>query len=382
MRYITAEDYNYAVECRRYLHRFPETGFDLDNTVAFVRGELESMGIAWGEAGPASVTAYIGPADAACTVGIRGDMDALPVEEKSGLPYASEIPGKMHACGHDSHTANLLAVAKILKRHEQDLKVRVKLLFQPSEECAVSGAKSMVDHGAVEDVDYVVATHCSNALPTGTLGYAFGPRAAACDPVTVVFKGKTAHATLPEEGIDAVAMAWEAYRELKQIAAEEAGTENRYIFGINYIHGGTAHNVISDRCEIKITFRYFDMAFAARVKERCMAKCREIAGRFGGSVEMDWNMSAPPVINDPDVMARLVPSLEVASEGATEILEPSMGSEDFSWFLQKIPGVALSFGTRNEEIGCDTTGHGNDFRIDERGMENAIEAFVQVAMNA
>ena len=382
MRYITEQDFEYAVECRRYLHRHPEIGFDLDNTVAFVRGELEKLGIDWGEAGPASVTGYIGPEHAAYTIGIRADMDALPVLETSGLPYASEIPGKMHACGHDSHTANLLTVAKILKRHEADLKVRVKLLFQPSEEGAVSGAKSMVDHGAADDVDCVVMTHCGNELPAGTIGYAHGPRYAACDPVTVVFKGKTAHATLPEEGIDAIAMAWEAYDVLKKIAAEEAGTETPYIFGMNYFHGGTAHNVICDRCELKITFRYFDMAFAARVKERCVAKCHEIAERIGGSVEIAWKTSAPPVINDKDVIDRLLPAIEAASGGRMQVLPHQLGSEDFSWFLQKKPGAAIRFGTGNPAIGCDTACHGNDFRIDERGMENAIETFVQFAMQA
>ena len=382
VRYITNEDFAYAVECRRYLHRHPETGFDLDHTVAFVRGELEKLGIAWGEAGPASVTGYIGPADAACTIGIRADMDALPVLEKSGLPYASEIPGKMHACGDDSHTANLLTVAKILKRHEAEMKVRVKLLFQPSEECEVSGAKSMVDHGAADDVDLVVMTHCSNDLPSGTIGYRIGPLNAACDPVTIVFKGKTAHATLPEQGIDAIAMAWEAYADLKRIAAEEAGTQTRYIFGMNYFHGGTAHNVVSDRCELKISFRYYDMAFAARVKERCIAKCEEIAASFGGAVEFNWNMSAPPVINDEAVMARLLPAIEIASGGNMKAVPGRMGSEDFSWFLTRKPGAAFRFGTRNEAIGCDTASHGNHFRIDERGMENAIETFVQLVMQA
>ena len=382
MRYITEKDFEYAVECRRYLHRHPETGFDLGNTVAFVRGELEKLGIAWGEAGPASVTGYIGPENASYTIGIRADMDALPVLEKSGLPYASETPGKMHACGHDSHTANLLTVAKILKRHESDMKVRVKLLFQPSEECVISGAKSMVDHGAVDDVDCVVMTHCGNELPAGTIGYAYGPRYAACDPVTVVFKGKTAHATLPEEGVDAIAMAWEAYDVLKRIAAEEAGTETKYIFGMNYFHGGTAHNVICDRCELKITFRYFDMGFAARVRERCIAKCHEIAARIGGSAEINWTMSAPPVINDTEVIDRLLPAIKIASGGKMQVLPYQLGSEDFSWYLQKKPGAALRFGTGNPAIGCDTPCHGNDFRIDERGMENAIETFVQFVMGA
>lgn len=381
MKYTTASDFNYAVECRRYLHRHPETLFDLDNTVRFVREELDKLDIAWSEAGPASVTAWIGPEDAKTRIGIRADMDALPVQEKTDVEFISEIPGKMHACGHDSHTGVLLAVARILKRHESDMKVRVKLLFQPSEEGEISGAKSMVDHGAADDVDYVICTHCENNLQAGFIGYRAGDYMAACNPITIVFKGKTAHATLPEQGVDAIAMAWEAYGELKKIAAAEAAEDTIYIFGMNYFHGGTAHNVVSDRCELKISFRYYDMDFAARVEEKCLAKCREIADRFGGTVEPNWYMSAPPVYNDPDLTAKFVASSEKALPGKVVEMPLRKSTEDFSWFLLKKPGFIFRFGTRNEETGCTTLAHCNDFKIDESGMESAIEAFTAFVMN-
>ena len=150
---------------------------------------------------------------------------------------------------------------------------------------------------------------------------------------------------------------------------------------MNYFHGGTTHNVVSDGCELKISFRYYDMAFAERVRERCIAKCEEIAASCGGDVECVWNTIVPPLINDEAVMSRLLPAIETASQGKMQAIPCRMTSEDFSWFLQKKPGAAFRFGTRNEAIGCDTAGHGNDFRIDERGMENAIETFVTFAMN-
>lgn len=376
MVYLTPQDYDYAVACRRELHRHPETLFDLPRTVAFVREKLDELEIAWSEAGPSSVTAWLGPKDAGTAIGLRADLDALPVQEQTGLEYASETPGKMHACGHDAHTAILLTVARVLKRHEAELKVRVKLLFEPSEEGEISGAKSMVEHGAADDIDLVLATHCDNDVPVGCIGVRAGDYMAACNPITLTFHGKSAHATLPEQGVDAIAMAWEAYGALKAIAAAEAGADTVYIFGMNYFHGGTAHNVISDRCELKISFRYYDRDFAARVEEKCLAKCREIASRYGGTVEANWYCSAPPVYNDPKLTERFRDAVEQTLPGRLVELALRKSTEDFSWFLQKKPGLLFRFGTRNEQTGCTTLAHCSDFRIDERGMEYAAEAFL------
>lgn len=376
MFYLTPQDYDYAVACRRELHRHPETLFDLEHTVAFVRARLEELGIAWAEAGPSSVTAWIGPEDAGTAIGLRADMDALPIQEQTGLEYASETSGKMHACGHDAHTAILLTVARVLKRHEAELKVRVKLLFEPSEEGEISGAKSMVEHGAADDIDLVLATHCNNDVPVGCIGVRAGDFMAACNPITLTFHGKTAHATLPEQGVDAIAMAWEAYGALKAIAAAEAGVDTVYIFSMNYFHGGTAHNVISDRCELKISFRYYDRDFAARVEEKCLAKCREIANRYGGTVEANWYCSAPPVYNAPELTEQFRGAVEQTLPGRLVELALRKSTEDFSWFLQKKPGLLFHFGTRNEQTGCTTLAHCSDFRIDERGMEYAAEAFL------
>lgn len=379
--YITQSDYDYAVSCRRYLHRHPETLFDLKNTVTFVREELDKMGIPWSQAGPSSVTAWIGPEEAAVCVGLRADMDALPILEQTGLDYASEVPGKMHACGHDAHTAILLTTARVLKRREQDLKVRVKLLFEPSEEGEISGAKSMVEHGAADDVDYVLATHCDNDVPVGKIGVRAGDYMAACNPITIVFCGKTAHATLPEQGVDAIAMAWEAYEALKTIAAQEARPDTVYIFGVNYFHGGTAHNVISDRCEIKISFRYYDQDFADRVEQQCRGKCLDIAARYGGSVEINWYCSAPPVYNDPQLTDSFAQVVENSLPGQVVQLAMRKSTEDFSWFLQKKPGLLFRFGTRNEQTGCTTLAHCSDFRIDELGMKFAAEAFAAFVLS-
>ena len=382
MAYWTGNDFDYAVSVRRHLHEYPELGFDLDRTVVFVRQELDKLGIAWTDRyGRGSVAAWIGPENAKTAMGIRADMDALPVTEKTGLPYASRIPGRMHACGHDAHTAVLLTVARILKRMEDRLPCRVKLLFQPSEECEVSGAKAMVDLGAADDVDAVIATHCDNTLEAGRIGVHAGDYMAACDPVTVTFLGKTAHATLPEQGVDAIAMAWEAYGLLKELARREAGEKTVYIFSINCFQGGTAHNVIADQCRMIISFRYYDKDFARRVREKSMALCGHLADRYGGNVEFNWSISTPPVYNDPALAAQFAQSAERVLPGQVVDMPFLKSSEDFSWFLTQKPGLLFRFGTRNEALGCATLIHCNDFRIDETGMRSAIDVFVQFVLD-
>ena len=380
-KYTTEADFAYAVACRRQLHRHPETGFDLEHTTALIRSELESMGIACGEAGPASVTGWIGPQDCRTAIGLRADMDALPIQERTGLPFASEVPGVMHACGHDAHTAVLLTAARILKRHESEMRVRVKLLFQPSEEGSRSGARSMTEHGAADDVDCVLAAHCDNDLPAGTIGICPGAYMAASGLVTLTFRGRRSHAAMPEKGVDAIAMAVEAYGTLKRIAAEEAGDGTPCIFGINCIRGGTAPNMIADSCEMMITFRYYDPDLFTVVETRGRQSCCEIAERFGGSAEQNWNRGAPPVYNDPLLTAAFAAAAERALPGCVTTLSPCRISEDFSWFLQRKPGFLFRFGTRSEENGCTAPLHSDDFRLDERGMAGAIEAFAAFVMD-
>lgn len=360
----------YMIGIRRKLHQYPEVGFDLPRTTALVRSELEKMGICVTERyGKCSIVAEIGHGKK--TVALRADMDALPVEEKTGLPYSSKNKGMMHACGHDAHTAILLGVAKHLKANEDKLKCKVRLIFQPSEEGAVSGAKMLVENGVTDGVDHIICTHCENELEVGGIGVCEGDYMAACVPLTVRFFGRTSHATLPEHGVDAIAMATAAYVELKEAVKAQAGTL-KYIWSVGSLCGGEVHNVIADRCKMDISFRFYDMDFAKRVKEFTFAVCEKIAKDHGGRVEIDWDMSTGPVHNDKAT----VTAFKKAVSGVTPI-DQRMSSEDFGWYLTKIPGMIFRFGTRNEALGCTTLAHTNDFMIDEQGMLFAFDAFIK-----
>ena len=372
------ELFTYAVGIRRAIHEYPEVGFELDKTVALVSNELDKLGITYtNKYGRASIVAEIGQGEK--MVALRADMDALPVEEKTGLPFSSKIPGQMHACGHDAHTAILLAVAKYLKSIEKLLPCKVRLIFQPSEEGAISGAKMLVDNGVCDGVDHIICTHCENTMKVGSVGIKEGAYMAACVPATIRFIGKSSHATLPEFGIDANAMATEAYLRLKDMVKEEAGNTS-FIWCVGRIEGGHVHNVISAVCEMDISFRFYDMNFAERVEKRTKEICNNVAENYGGRCEIIWNMSTGPVCNDSLITERFINAMQKTSIHV-ENIEQRMSSEDFGWYLTKCPGMLFRFGTQGEKHNCITVAHNNDFCIDEDGMRIAIQAFCEYVMS-
>ncbi len=375
---ISKELFSYAVAIRRKLHEYPEVGFELPKTVELVSKELEKCGIDYTyKYGKCSIVAEIGKGDK--IIALRADMDALPVDEKTDLPYKSKIKGQMHACGHDAHTAILLAVAKYLKENEEKLSCRVRLIFQPSEEGQISGAKMMVDNGVCHGLDHIVCTHCENDMEVGKVGICEGDYMAACIPATIRFIGRTSHATLPEYGIDAVAMAVDAYNKMKDMVKEEAG-DAKYIWSVGRFQGGHVHNVIADLCELDISFRFYDMDFARRVEANVRRICTEVAEAYGGNVEFDWNMSTGAVHNDENLTHNFKTIAQDSGIVAEDIVQ-RMSSEDFGWYLSKVPGIIFRFGTRNEEQGCTALAHRNDFKIDENGMKYAIMMFLSYVMN-
>lgn len=378
MEPVTKELFDYAVGHYRHLHQYPEIGFELPMTAAYVTDEMKKLGIeATDKFGTCSVVGQIGNRTDVPTIAFRADMDALPVTEKTGLPYASTIPGAMHACGHDSHTAILLAVAKYLKEHENKLNCNVRLMFQPSEEGAISGAKMMVDNGVMEGVESVIATHCENFIPSGKVGLHTGDYMAACIPLEIHFHGRTAHATLPETGIDALAMAVEAYNELKTMVKEEAAG-CKYIWSVGHLGAGDVHNVIPDLAIMRISFRFYDIPFSLRVMDKAVSICERIAASYGGSVTFDWRMSTGPVYNDPTVAEKVRQAME-----GLEVQEVAskMSSEDFAWYLSETPGVLFRYGSGNASKGCDGRAHNNNFKIDEDGMKTAMRTFIRYALN-
>lgn len=380
MNTVSQELFDYMQRIFRQLHMYPEIGFDLPKTVALVATELDALEIAHTDKyGQCSVVAQIGERADVPTLAIRADMDALPIQEITDVPYKSRIDGAMHACGHDSHTAILLTVAKVLKSMENELPCNVRLLFQPSEEGELSGARMMAENGCLDGVDAVICVHCEGTLESGNLGIQFGDAMAACVPLTLVFHGVTSHATLPENGVDAIAMAVESYGLLKEMVEQEAAGRP-YIWSVGVMKGGAVHNVIADRCEQKISFRFYDDAFAERVRQRTEQIIHDIAARYGGTAELHWQMSCPPLNNAKHMTDQM---MAVANRLAIpmKVIPAKRSSEDFSWFTRRVPGMIFRYGIRNEQNGCIYTAHRPDFKIDEPAMCSAVLAFVNFALN-
>ena len=376
---LTQEQQDYCVSLYRKLHQCPEIGFDLFETTAIVEKELQAMGIPYTtKYGKCSLVGYIGNKENVPTIGLRADMDALPIQEQVDVPYKSRNPGVMHACGHDSHTAILLTVAKILKSMEEALPCNVRLFFQPSEECLESGAKMMAENGCLEGVDQVLCVHCDGSIPAGSLGIQFEYAMAACVPATVRYYGLASHATIPENGIDAVAMAVDAYGELKAMVKEEAG-DRPYIWSVGVFQGGEVHNIIPELCTQKISFRFYDMDFAESVHKRAVQILDDIAKRYGGRIELDWAVSCGPVYNTPAISNK-IESIAQKLEIPVVHMPARRSSEDFAWFTARVPGCLFRYGIHSPEDGCIATAHRPDFKIHEPSMGNAVLGFVNYVL--
>jgi amidohydrolase len=333
------------IEWRRHIHRNPETGFETPMTEAFIVERLREMGIEeiLEGVGKHGVTALIKGERPGKVLGMRADIDALPVKEETGLSFAS-VNGRMHACGHDAHVAILLGTAKMLAENRKDLPGSVKLIFQPSEENS-EGAPAMISDGVLENpsMDAIIGLHTGNLWEgpsTGMVGYRYGVLMAATDWFTVTFEGKGGHGATPHLTVDPVAMACQAYIAIQTIVSRETSPLNSAVITVGSINGGSAPNVIGPSCTISGTIRSLDAGTRAMISERLKTVCKGIAQSMPGRAEVQLITGAPPLNNDSEITDKLREAAAsiVGEEAVTEIAEPTMGGEDMAFFLEKVPG--------------------------------------------
>lgn len=368
---------------RRRLHQHPELGFQEHETAAFVAERLRAHGllVQTGIAGTGVVGTLRG-ARPGKTVLLRADMDALPIDEENDVPYRSAVPGVMHACGHDGHTAILLAAARALAERRDALAGTVKFVFQPCEERPPGGARPMIEAGVLEDprVDAVFGLHLAQELPAGTVAARPGPVMAAADMFRLEIRGKGGHAAYPHECVDAALVAAQVLVALHAIVAREVKPIEPAVITVGQIAAGSAPNVIPDTALLRGTVRTFDkklrQQLARRVEEVAVGVSR--AMRADCTCTYEWGY--PAVVNEP-AMTDLV--LDVAREvvGADRIAarEPSMGGEDFAYFLEQRPGCFFNVGTRNEAKGLVWGHHHPRFDIDdEAALPVGVDMFVRL----
>lgn len=358
------------VKLRRWFHQIPELGFEEKETTDAICENLIRLGIKPIRLEPTGVTGYIGPEDG-FTIALRADIDGLPVKECTGKPYQSKHPGMMHACGHDGHIAGLLGAASILKEMEDQLSVRVKLIFQPSEENTL-GAKRIIDQGVLNDVNAIFGLHLFSDMQTGVISVEEGPRMAQTDRFFIDFYGKSGHAGKPHQCVDATVMAADFVMSVQTIVAREIDPVQGAVVTIGSLHSGTQYNIISGKSSIEGTCRSFSEEVAEHLKEAIEKRARHIAEYYGGKMEIHYDYgSHPPVCNDEPLSRSIGMEIEKLSGRSLCHIPPLMLGEDFSWYQRKVPGVFAFVGCGNpkEEV---FPNHHSRFEIDEEALKDAV----------
>ena len=348
------------LQCRRTIHRHPETGFDLQETKALVKRQLTEMGYSPQECGKCGLVALAGGKKKGRTILIRADMDALPIEEEAEVEYRSETPGRMHGCGHDMHTAMLLGAAKLLKAHEDELEGTVKLMFQPAEEL-FQGADDMIGAGVLENphVDAAVMIHVVPGLPLPS-GIVLVPGAgtgmASCQQYRIVVKGKGGHGAMPHVSVDPITAAAHIHLALQEINSRELGPDEFGVFTTGMFRAGDASNIIPDTAEMRGTIRTADLAVNEKIKTRIREIAQGVGGAMRTEVSVDFFDFCPPMLADGALSeCGLGYMKELLGDGAMSMAAlggPKVGggSEDFAFVSCKVPtvGMFLSAGSPKE----------------------------------
>jgi len=387
---LVAEIAPSVVQCRRAIHADPELGNRETRTAARVADQLRQLGVQDVRTGVAhhGVVALIEGGRPGPVVALRADMDALPIQEATGLPFASQNPGVMHACGHDAHTAILLGAAQVLMQIRAELPGAVKLIFQPAEEGVpageTGGARQMVAEKVLEApaVSAIFALHVNPDLPAGAIGYRPGTIMAAVDRFQVTIIGKQSHAAMPWQGVDSIVAASQVVTALQTIRSRSVDARKPIVVSIGKFQAGTAWNIIPERVLLEGTIRTHDAEVRQQAGELFRRIVEHTAAANGARAEIEFRTYGPETWNDPPLTRQMIPTLQrVAGQGNALEVEPSMGGEDFAHYAQKVPGVFVFLGVRNEAKGARFALHTPQMTIDEDALALGVKTLVGLAVD-
>ena len=380
LRALVEAQSEWMIDVRRRLHRVPERGFQEYKTQKIITDALDEIGVSY----TTERTWVIGLIEGALpgdTVGIRADIDALPVDEPQGCPFRSEHPGMMHACGHDAHTAILLGAAKVLAGMRDRLHGKVKLLFQPAEETE-GGAEPMVAAGAMENphVDRVYGLHVMPRLPLGVVETRTGTLNASTDTVRLTIHGKSGHGAYPESGADAIVCAAQVICALQTLVSRNLSPLSSAVLSLGMIEGGKAGNIICDEVRIRGTLRTANSEIRAMMKKRIREVAEGVSLAMGCRAEVSIQSGYAALVNDAAEAARIrrVAARLFGEENSVEKAEPSMGGEDFSFFSDCAPGAFFHIGCVLPEEMPAPALHAREFHLDERCL--TVGALMHVAL--
>lgn len=368
------------IAIRRDLHAHPELGFETTRTAQIVAEELAAMGLAvrTGVGRSGVVAEIMGARPGPCVI-LRADMDALPIEEMTGLPFASKEAGKMHACGHDLHTASLLGAAKVLSALASHLGGRVRLVFQPAEEIPESGAAAMIGDGAADDGDFAIGFHNMPGLPSGTIQLTRGASTASSDEFKVIVRGISGHAARPHEAEDPIVASAYIIAQLQTVISRRMNPANSSVLTVGLIHGGRTQNIIPDTCTFEGTVRCRG-AESREIAEASFRRiCNGAAQAFNVQVEIDYIRGVPGVVNDDDLVTRAVHAFQ-QQFGTAPLVEvgTDFGGEDFAYFSERMPALHINVGSG--QPGRSDRLHNSDYQPDEACIARTAAALARMAV--
>lgn len=358
------------------LHSHPELSYEEYETTERIKRELHAAGIEILQTPlKTGVVAIIRGAQPGKTYGLRCDIDALPIMEETELPYKSEIPGKMHACGHDFHTAAVIGTALLLQERKEKLHGNVKILFQPAEESS-HGAETVLQTGILSDVEAIFGLHTAAYLPVGTLGIRAGSVMAAVDRFELNITGTGCHGGHPDEGVDTILVAASVIQALQSIVGRNLNPFHTGVVSVTRIHGGNTWNVIPDKVELEGTVRSMDKEDRVFIEKRMRGIAENTAAAYGAKAELLWYLGPPATVNEETWSAF---AEDVAKECGYEVVPQrnSTGGEDFAFYLEKIPGCFINVGT-----GVGYPNHHPQFYADEAALAPAAEYFARLLEEA
>src|SRR5918994_1143865 len=372
------------VELRKQLHQHPELAFEEHETAKAVGLFLKKLGIPFRTGiGKTGIVALLEGSGPGRTIGIRADMDALPIHEETGLPFASKIAGKMHACGHDVPPVIALGVAAALSEVKDSLHGRVKFIFQPAEE-TLSGAPDMIADGVLDEapkMDAIIGYHNWPPVKAGTVGYHPEAVMASADAFDLTLKGRTGHGAHPHLAIDALAAGAYFVAQVQTVISREVAPLSPAVLSIGEFHSGTARNVIAPTAILKGSVRTMDPAVSKAIEAavRRMLEGMKVGMRV--DYQLDWKRAAPALRQHPATLGVVLEATRsvVGKENVTEMPQPSMGSEDFAWFAEKVPAAHLRIGSKID--GLDTAIHRANYDCNELAIPTGVRVVARAALD-
>lgn len=368
---------------RRHLHQNPELSYCEGETSEFIYSTLLTFkNLEVTRPTKTSVMARLIGKKPGKVIAIRADMDALPIQEETTLDFASQNPGVMHACGHDAHIAMLLGVAKIFCGLQEDVTGELRFIFQHAEELfPPGGAEQLVEAGVMEGVDAIIGGHVWAPLKIGKIGLTYGPMMASPDSFNLTIKGKGGHGAMPHQTIDTILIGAEVVVNLQHIVSRNIDPLDQVVISVCRFVGGSSNNIIPNKVHIDGTIRTLDPKLRQEVPLLIERIVKGITSAHGADYDLKIILGYRQVINDERVVRVLEEAVrEVMGDAAIEFVRPSMGAEDFSAYLQKVPGAFFFIGGGNKEKGYVYPHHHSCFMIDEEALQNGMKIFIQTAI--